>query len=117
MSQPFVWGERDCALWACSWVAEARGIDPAAKWRGVCNDGRHAARIIAEAGSLLAICREAFGAAGLQETDAPEPGDIGVIDTPVGQAVVIRTKRGWAWKSEKGLTVVPSPYLAAWKVV
>jgi len=116
LGEPFVWGERDCALWACSWIALRRGIDPGKKWRGVCTSERHAFQIIRDGGGLLSICREAFGAAGLSETEHPQPGDVGVIATPVGEAVVIRTDLGWAWKSTRGIAVIDCPHLAAWRV-
>jgi len=116
LSQSFVWGECDCALWACSWVSLKRGVDPAASWRGVCTGRFSAARIIRRGGGLAAICREAFGAAGLSETANPQPGDVGIIATPVGEAVVIRTANGWAWKAARGIAIVPAHHLIAWKV-
>lgn len=31
---PFVWGERDCCLWACDGLRAMTGVDPAAPFRG-----------------------------------------------------------------------------------
>lgn len=52
----------------------------------------------------------------LARTDAPQPGDIGIIETPAGIAGAIRTVRGWAWKAERGLVVLPAAHIAAWRV-
>ena len=30
----FAWGTFDCAIWACDWIRDATGFDPAASYRG-----------------------------------------------------------------------------------
>jgi hypothetical protein len=45
---PFVWGERDCALWAADCVMDITGIDYAAPFRGQYNDEAGAKKLINE---------------------------------------------------------------------
>lgn len=118
-SLPFVWGERDCCLWACEWVRARRGVDPSAPLRGRYSTGAGALRHVDRGGGLEALVRRRFAAAGLSETAAPEPGDVGVIEaaaTGMGLALAIRTANGWAAKSPAGVTVAAFPCRVAWSV-
>jgi len=111
----FAWGACDCCTWACDWVVAAASVDPAAAWRGACASARDAARILRGA-PLPELARRGCEAAGLVETRDPLPGDVGVVLTPNGAAMAIRTRRGWAVKSAVGFGVGPYPMLAAWRV-
>lgn len=106
LSTRFVWGERDCGLWACDWVKEARGVDPGADVRGKYANRFGYLRFAYNAGGLPELVRAKFTASGLRETIDPKPGDVGVIPTPLGPAVAIMTTLGWAQKSERGLSFV-----------
>lgn len=116
LREPFVWGERDCALWAANWILERRGIDPAASLRGRYGTALGCARIAKAHGGIAGHAASLLDAAGFAETTDPKPGDVGVIETPVGQAVVIRTERGWAWKAKHGLSIVQATHVAAWSI-
>src|SRR4051812_43525055 len=62
---PFVWGERDCALWACDWIKQRRGVDPGAPYRGRYTTQLGCARVLARNGGLLQLATDAFRASGL----------------------------------------------------
>lgn len=115
-SRPFAWGADDCCTFACDWVRVSAGVDPASEWRGRCANARDAARIMRDGGGVLALARQGCAAAGLAETSDPLPGDVGVVLSPNGEAMAIRTRIGWAVKSERGVAVAPFPLLAAWRV-
>lgn len=115
-SEPRVAGHWDCAMTVANWVEAETGRDPAPHLRGAYTDAAWP-RIVERAGGLVALVGGLAEAAGLAPTDAPEPGDIAVVDTPVGPAGAIRTEVGWAMKLDRGITVSPRPtLLAAWKV-
>lgn len=116
-ARPFAWGGCDCCSWASGWVAARRGVDPSAAWRGRYRTAHGAALMIRRAGGdLLAVASVAMASAGLAVTEAPRPGDIGVIETVRGQALAIRTQTGWAAKAQAGITVAPFACLRAWRV-
>ncbi|MET8524104.1 hypothetical protein [Nocardioides sp. NPDC004968] len=116
-ARPFCWDSCDCCSWACGWVALRRGVDPSARWRGRYRTARGALLQIRRAGGdLLDVASEAMADAGLVPTEAPRPGDIGVVETDRGQALAIRTPTGWAAKAAAGITVAPFGCLRAWSV-
>lgn len=113
---PFVFGERDCALWVCDWIVRRRGIDPGAALRGRYRTKLGCARLVNRNGGLLALSSAHFAAAGLRETPAPAPGDVGCIVTPVGPAMAIRGRDNWVWKPETALIAMPAECLRAWSL-
>jgi hypothetical protein len=117
-AQRFVWGECDCGLWASSWVKEKTGRDPAAPVRGRYKTKLGYIRYFARLGGLVGHFCEIMTREGFRPTEDPKPGDVAIIETPEGPAVVIRTELGWAWKSEKGIAVVQRsvPFLVAFAV-
>jgi len=113
----FAWGSRDCCTWVCDWVLARRGIDPAAPFRGRYKTVRGAAGFIRRAGSLAIAVSQAMERAGLERTEAPDAGDIGLIATSDGDALAIRTARGWASRGLRGITISTSATcIVAWKV-
>lgn len=55
--------------------------------------------------------------AGFNLTSQPQPGDVAVVRTPVGQIVAgIRVGPGWAMKTERGIGVAEVPMLCAWSL-
>jgi hypothetical protein len=97
---PLVWGESDCTAWAASWVARIHGrAIRMPRWRS----RAEAQALIAAAGSLEALWSPALADFGLtRRSGAPEPGDVGIIDTRVaGQVgVVFLHDRLVAWRAE-----------------
>lgn len=53
---PFAWGVNDCWMNAADWVLEATGVDHAASYRGTYTTEIGALRLVAEAGSMRALC-------------------------------------------------------------
>lgn len=114
--RPFAWGRDDCCTFACDWVLRVAGVDPALEWRGRCASARDAARIMRTGGGVLALARRGCASVGLVETADALPGDVGVVRSANGEAMAIRTRIGWAVKSQRGVAVASFPLLAAWRV-
>jgi len=116
LGEPFVWGQRDCALWAADWIKERRGVDPATSIRGRYSTRLGCERFANRHGGLPAYADEILTGAGLERTDDPQPGDVGLIDTPDGPTVAVRVDLGWAIKAARGIKIVPARHLMAWRV-
>lgn len=113
----FAWGACDCALTMADWCRRVRGIDPAAPLRGRYSTARGALRTVRRRGGFEAVVRALMADAGFATTDAPRPGDVGLVEHPVaGPACAIRCALGWAVKSHAGVAVGGFPALAAWRV-
>lgn len=115
-SRPFVWGRSDCCLAPSDWILARTGIDAAAPLRGRYGTAFGAFRHIAQRGGFEKMVADLMAAAGFCRTDTPQPGDVGVIITDQGLSFGIKTSRGWAAKSDKGVTCAPFKYLQAWTV-
>ncbi|MBD3847112.1 hypothetical protein IED13_15490 [Bosea sp. SSUT16] len=116
-ARPFAWDACDCCSWACAWVMLRRGVDPSQPWRGRYRTARGAIRQIRRAGGdFLDVVSKAMAAAGLVETSEPQSGDVGLVQTPAGLALAIRTPLGWAAKAERGIAAAPFRCLRAWSV-
>ncbi|MGA0564176.1 DUF6950 family protein [Ancylobacter sp. VNQ12] len=112
----FEWGVCDCCIWACSWVLARRGVDPSAPWRGRYKTARGAMRHVRKGGDFVDVVSRAMADAGLVETVYPQIGDVGVVLTPLGASLAVRTYTGWAGKSERGVVVAPYALVKAWTV-
>ena len=113
----FAWGRCDCAITMADWCRRACGIDPAAPLRGHYRTARGALRTVRRRGGFEAVVRTLMAEAGFAATDAPRPGDVGLIEHPVaGPACAIRCALGWAVKSPAGLALGDFPTRAAWRV-
>ena len=117
---PFVYGERDCALWVCDWIRLCRGIDPGAAFRGRYRTRLGCARLLRREGGLLDLASRVFAAAGLVSIDGwqLQPGDVGCVATEDGPALAIDAGHGrWAWKGCAGLLVSARwPELRVWRI-
>lgn len=82
---PFKWGENDCCLFCCDWVAIALGFDPGEQYRGRYSTALGAMRVLREIRGVEGIATGVLG--------APEParfasrGDIVSLPTPHGDAL------------------------------
>lgn len=115
--KPCVWGKDDCTAVAASWIKSERGIDvglPAYRSQG------EAARIIARAGSLVALWDQYLCPVGIYEAHEPKLGDVGVIETSRGPAGVIFSNFGVAhWRGLTGMQALwprPATILKVWSV-
>ncbi len=113
---PFVWGERDCSLWPCEWIKAERGIDPAEHLRGTYSTALTCARILHAAGGLPALASRLAASAGLLTTDAPEAGDVGLVEIAGTPLLAICAGSTWAIKTKDGLVIVPTTPMQAWIV-
>ena len=110
------WGVDDCSAWAGAWVEKERGINlglPA--YRGE----EQARAMIEKAGGLVNIWARLAMLAGIPETDAPQYGDVGLVETRMlGPVGVIVTHQGiCAWRAANGLTFIrPRKFLKVWAV-
>lgn len=117
------WGESDCAMMAAEWVARARGLDASRIIRGRYRDALTARRLCKREGGFMSIVARSLDGAGLDRTDAPRTGDVGVIEVPsgetaggVGGVMGIRFGGLWIVRAEQGVAARPWPFVAAWQV-
>lgn len=117
-SRPFVPGKSDCALTLADWVSSATSCaDPAAELRGKYATMLGAARFVVAAGGLVALVGACAARAGLQATDNPVRGDIGVVELDGVHLGAICTGQGvWAIQSTAGVFGARTHHLAAWSV-
>lgn len=120
MGRPFAWGTDDCVLFGADWVRWRFGEDPAAGLRGTYADEAGAGRLIADAGSLVAVCEAGLArCTGLDvtETETPAVGDVAVIDLRRRHLVAIRGTRHWIARTEgHGVIASRAPAVRVWRV-
>lgn len=121
LASDFAWGRADCCAFGADWALRLRGRDPMASRRGAYADARGAARLVAEAGGLVALVGrslESIGARRLRRGRRRRLGDIVVADAE-GRAVVgIVTAPGFVtFRAEHGLAGLRRPrVLARWAI-
>lgn len=110
----FTWGEHDCSMWACDAVQAVTGRDPAADLRGLYASEAEANALIEAGGGLGAMACARFGAEIAPALAAA--GDIGLISTPRGDALVVCVGGHWLAAAPFGLTVIPAAsVLRTWR--
>ncbi|MEI3850036.1 MULTISPECIES: DUF6950 family protein [unclassified Ensifer] len=113
---PVEWGVSDCSSWSAGWVAKVTGEPvPMPPW----HSADEAYALIAEAGSLDALWRDALATRGLRETGDPDVGDVGIIDTGrFGQVGgIFLAGEYFAWRAEKGTRfLVPRRIVRSWSI-
>lgn len=114
--RPFVWGAFDCCILIADWVALERGDDPMRSLRGAYDSEAGALALVEQAGGLLALVDDLAGRAGLSRTDAPEPGDIGIVMSRDVAAAAIRGASRWSALSPRGIAGWRTAPLMAWRV-
>jgi hypothetical protein len=117
--RPFRDGSADCALTVADWVILATGCaDPAADLRGRYRTPLGRERLLRRRGGLLAVITVCAARAGLDETQDPTRGDIGLIEVAGQPLAAICLGLRWAIKSSHGVTVEPAGRVVrAWRVV
>lgn len=113
---PFVWGQNDCSMWCASWIRDVHGIDPAAAFRGTYATADECAALVEQQGGLEAFADRLLTKAGMRRAIAPEPGDVAVVHTLIGPAMMIYTGLSWAWKSPHGVLFARREPIVAWAV-
>lgn len=116
---PFEWGRRDCALWACEWIARVRGEHPAPDLLGSYDSAMGCARLLREAGGLLVVASRIADAAGMSRVDTPQPGDVVAVRLNarpwLGVALGIRAQTRTIFKAPFGVTGLQAAPLLAWR--
>lgn len=79
-SAAFRLGESDCATFMADWLMRCGLPDVMADLRGSYSSVAEFSRFVVRGGGMLAICRQRFVAAGLQETITPRAGDVAVLE-------------------------------------
>ena len=120
-ARPFGWGRFDCQLFIAEWVLARTGKDPAAPWRGRYHTALGAKRILNRHGGPLGLLETGLGAVGLQRTDDPQAGDVGLLRavTANGEAACGAIRLGKRWAGLRvggGVFVAHGDALAAWRV-
>lgn len=113
---PFVYGERDCAIWVADWVNSQNGRDPALRLRGTFDSAFGSLRLVHRAGGLPALVTGLMDRLRLSETAQPQLGDVGVISTRKGDLAAICTGDRWAVKTKDGIAIVKASPVKAWAV-
>lgn len=108
-----------CALFQCDVHLDATGDDPAEKWRGRYTTPRGMRRVMGKGG--LANCmRGAARRHGWKriKPSAAKVGDVGLVLTPTGFAVVRMLHRGeWIGRNAMGWSMLPTNLVrVAWAV-
>jgi hypothetical protein len=122
LSKPFIWGECDCMLVLADWVLLVTGKDPAHDMRYTYDSRMSCQRetgYFTDPVKTVARCFEQN--AGLQRTDNPVKGDVGVVEVPVDGRIQMAgglfTGKSWAFKAPHGATTMqPIRVVAAWSV-
>ena len=121
---PWVWGERDCALWVANFVLSIRGTDPGATWRGKYRTRLGCERLLKNQGGLAQVMSLGAAACGLPSVDTASTGNVGVIMAPVMRrgkislehTGAIKTATGWAHFTANGIVVFQAKAVAAWSL-
>lgn len=127
---PWVWGKSDCTLWAADWVRLRTEQDPASEFRDAYETPRDIHRILEREGGFLAMVDKALASVGIDRTDDPMTGDVGMIAIESidpdamtrkaghGAGFVMTIRRGCLWigRSPRGLRGADWPFVAAWRV-
>lgn len=119
----FVWGETDCMLVLADYLIDLGYPDIGAKWRGKYDSSTSCHRLTNYLKDPVAPLQEGCSLIGLDRTDNPQRGDIGVIriqdaDMRVKAVGALFAGQNWAVKGElRRVLIGPAiDVLAAWRV-
>jgi hypothetical protein len=127
-ARPFVWGEFDCALFACDCVREMTGVDMASEFRGKYKSVRGALRLIKPFESLMGLANAIALRHGLEKVPwaFAQRGDIVIVPAPwlecpavagpYGALGIMCDRMALAPGLEGLIPVPPSTILGAWRV-
>lgn len=116
---PFDWQHNNCALFACDWIAQLTGHDPAASLRPGITSALSAARVVAAHGGIEAIADAACAAQGWPscENTFARRGDVVLYDTDTGPALGVCIGLLSAFAGADGVTFVNTlSTRAAWRI-
>lgn len=127
-ARPFVWGEFDCALFACDCVREMTGADLASEFRGQYKSARGALRLIKPFESLMGLANAIALRHDLEKVpwSFARRGDVVILQAPwldcpavagpYGALGIMSARTAFA-PSLEGLVQVPAnEILGAWRI-
>lgn len=110
----FSFGEHDCCMWACDVVQSVTGVDPVADLRGTYGTADEAAAVMQAGGGLEQMAADRFGPE--IKPVAAQSGDVGLIETVQGPALVACVGLYWLGAAAFGLCHVPDEEVKrAWR--
>ncbi len=122
---PFIWGETDCFLVCCDWIARVTGIDPAADLRGTYDSRGSAHRETGYLRDPIGSMDRYLRPCGFEQVKVRRPGDVALIvhredDGRTSPFAALWLGEAWAVKGPDGVTTL-SPkmvllVLAVWGV-
>lgn len=113
-SQPFAWATADCTAMCDRWVRMRRGVSPVAAGLILYADRDGAMRLLPR---LAAMMSRGMRRAGLEKTDSPQKGDVGLVlfENRIGPA--IHAGAHWITRHEGGWIAAPLQNVwKAWRV-
>lgn len=110
-ARPFDWQKSNCGMTADRWMMSVLGYSPLRRYGFILNgdnDDWGGLRIAVVVNRVMRAC-------GLQKTDEPQIGDVGLIvhGTPPKLCIAIRTPTMWFSRDADGL--IGAPLSACWK--
>lgn len=116
-ASPFKDGKADCVLTVADWIVERGFPDPAEPYRGRYRTALGRERLLRRNGGLEAVVEAGADRSGLFCCRDPKRGDVGLVIAYGQTFAAICLGRGWAIKSQRGLTVLrPDEVVKAWRV-
>lgn len=116
LQAPFIWGERDCCLFAANAVREITGVDYAQELRGRYKTARKAQELLKASGGVTGIMERTA----LEEVTPllAQRGDVVLIETDQGSALgIVGMDGNLLAQGPGGLTTLPlQRAVRAWRV-
>lgn len=112
--EPFVWGQRDCCLWAADAALALTGIDHAADLRETYTDKASALAVLSRIGGL----RGAADRAGRRIRPAfAIEGDVAIVRSGGHPCLAVRAANVWLCSTARGLFAAsPESAVIAWRI-
>lgn len=119
--QPFAWGENDCCLFVCDWLAIVTGKYPlvAQRLRGTYTDSASAAAVLQAEGGIDTIAADYCASQGWNEVPPvfAQRGDMVLYTGPLGPSLGVCVGRNLASPYEGGVALLPMELaVKAWRV-
>jgi len=111
--KPFAWGETDCVSTADRWIRIVTGLSPLAWVERSYRSQDEAQSILSDRGGLAVLVNRAMRAVGIEKTNAPRAGDVGLILHRDQLCMAIHAGDVWFAHDETGL--IGAPLNAVWK--
>lgn len=122
----WAWGQADCTLFTADWVVWLTGSDPGDGLRGTYSSDLGAMEVIQANGGIDELVGGRLFGLGMQPTQEPIDGDIGIVTVPLtfmrgtrdtsARIPAIRFGPLWAVRTAVGVKVTKLPHDVAWRI-